>query len=89
MKYVSQSEAHNPSDVIRAMNQAILAMAQHELKHSDAAGRALDGASQLIAGLRELPGSRMHPDLMIAEILFREAEVRIQGSDSPSTKADQ
>jgi hypothetical protein len=64
-------------------------MAQHELKHSDAARRALNGASQLITGLREIPGNRILPDLMIAEILCREAEVRIQGNDAPSTKADQ
>jgi hypothetical protein len=74
---------------IRAMNQAVLAMAQHELKQTDAAGTALAEASQLIAGLREIPGTKVHPDFLIAEILFREAEVKIKGNDAPSRKADQ
>ncbi|MHB0960024.1 MAG: WD40 domain-containing protein [Pirellulaceae bacterium] len=89
VKYVNQSEAHHPSDLIRVMNQSILAMAQHEQKHSDAAGSALEEASQLITGLREIPGVKIQPDLLIAAILLREAEVKIKGKDVPSRKADQ
>lgn len=84
VKYVSQSEAHNPNDSIRAMNRATLAMAQHELGHSGAAGRALEEASERITGLRKLPGVKIQPDLLIAEILCREAEVKIKGNDAPS-----
>ncbi|MHB8864200.1 MAG: hypothetical protein ACYC6N_17490, partial [Pirellulaceae bacterium] len=89
VKYVNQSETHHPSELIRALNQAILAMAQHELQYSDAARSALEEASQLITGLREIPGVKNQPDLLIAAILLREAEVKIKGKDAPSRKADQ
>ena len=88
VKYVSQSEAHNPNEFVRAMNHAVLAMAQHERKHPDAAGIALEEASKLITGLRQVPGNKLHPDLLIAEILFREAEVKIQGRDAAARTAD-
>lgn len=84
VKYADRSEAHSPSDVIRAMNQATLTMAHHELKNLDAARRALAEASRIISHCRDLPGSNLHPDLMIAQILFREAEIKVKEADASS-----
>jgi hypothetical protein len=88
IKYVDQSETHKPNDLIRALNQAIHAMALHELERSDAAASALEEASQLITHLREVPGVKFNPDMLIAEILFREAEGRIKGHDTSARHVD-
>jgi DNA-binding beta-propeller fold protein YncE len=85
VKYVNQSEAHSPSAVIHALNQATLAMAHLELKNLDAARSALAESWQIISHCRDLPGSTLHPDLMIAQILFREAEVKMKEADASGT----
>jgi len=68
------------------MNLTILAMAQQELRHPDEARRAVDEAAQLIERLRA--GDRNHHDLLIAEILFREAEALIDGTTKPKPADD-
>ncbi|MBL6706005.1 MAG: hypothetical protein ISQ06_07835, partial [Planctomycetaceae bacterium] len=60
---------------------AVLALAQHELGHPDEAAAALAEASQLITRLKETPNNKIHPGLLIAEILLREAETKTSGSD--------
>jgi hypothetical protein len=51
-------------------------MAQHQLKQPEEALHALDDASQLITRLQAGQSKRDH-DLLIAKILFREAEALI------------
>jgi len=86
VKYVNQSEQHQPNDYAHAMNLTILAMAQHELQHPDEARIAVEEATQLIERLRA--GDRNHHDLLIAEILFREAEALIDGTTKPKPADD-
>jgi tetratricopeptide (TPR) repeat protein len=77
VKYVAKSEEHKPEEFTHAMSLAILALAQHKLNHSDEARTALGEASRVITRLKEHPGNKDHPDLLIAEILRREAATLI------------
>ncbi len=81
VEYVAKSEGHNPTDFSHALNLAVLALAQQELGHPDEAAAALAEASQLITRLKETPNNKIHPGLLIAEILLREAETKTSGSD--------
>jgi len=76
MKFVKKSEELKPAEVAHASNLAILALAEHQLQHPDEACRALDDARQAIQLLQADPSKRDH-DLLIAEILFHEAEALI------------
>ena len=73
-RYAARSVESNPTSFSRAMNLTVLALAQHQLRHPDETRTALDEASQLIARLKADPANKGTPDLLIAEILFREAE---------------
>ena len=77
MKHITQSEQLKPENSAHAINLAVLALAQHQLKHPDEARKALDEASQVIRSLQAI--DKNHHDLLIAEILYREAEVTING----------
>ncbi len=74
VQYVAKSEECKPIDVAHALNLAVQAMAQHQLGKAGEAKTSLEEASQLIARLREEPGRKGDHDLLIAEILFHEAE---------------
>jgi len=74
VKNVNQSEGHVPHDYCHALNMPVLAMAQHQLGRSEQARLALQEASRTIARIKEAPNSKGHHDLLIAEILFQEAE---------------
>jgi hypothetical protein len=76
---VTKSEQYQPTDHCHALNLPVLAMAEHELKHPDEARKALDEAGQLIERLQS--SDRTHHDLLIAEILFREAEAKLGGKE--------
>jgi serine/threonine protein kinase/Flp pilus assembly protein TadD len=71
--YVSNSEESKPMDICQAMNLAVLAMAQHQLQQTAEARAAFDDASQLIDRIKADPNKRGDHDLLIAEVLFREA----------------
>jgi hypothetical protein len=58
-------------------------LAQHQLQHPDEARRALEAASQLINRLQADDKKNGHHDRQIAQILFREAEVLINGKTKP------
>ena len=88
VEYVAKSEGHNPTDFSHALNLAVLALAQHELGHPDEAAAALAEASQLITRLKETPNNKIHPDLLIAEVLIRESETKISGSDESKPAAE-
>jgi predicted Zn-dependent protease len=77
--YVTKSEESQPSKSAHAINLAVLAMAQHQLQHSDEAWKALEEASQLITRFKEDPNKKGDHDMLIAELLFREAESLIKG----------
>ena len=83
VKYVAKSEEHKPEQFTHAMSLAVLALAQHKLNHSDEARTALAEASRVITRLKENPGNIGHPDLLIADILRREAETLINGQTKP------
>jgi tetratricopeptide (TPR) repeat protein len=74
VQYVAKSEEYKPIDVAHAMNLALVAMAQRQLGKAREAKTALEEASQLIIRLKGDPGRKGDHDLLIAEILFHEAE---------------
>jgi tetratricopeptide (TPR) repeat protein len=84
--YAVKSEKQKPGKLLHALNLSVLAMAQHELQHADEAQASLVEASQLIPRLNEYPGNKGHQDLLIAEILFREAEAKINGQNTDAAE---
>ena len=83
VKYVAKSEEYKPIEVAHAMNLALVAMAQHQLGKAGEAKTALVEASQLITRLKGDPGRKGDHDLLIAEILFHEAEALMNGKEQP------
>jgi hypothetical protein len=75
VKNANQSEQHAPNDHCHALNLAVLAMAQHDLKQPEKARTALNEGQQLLTKLQA--GDRYNHDTLIAEILLREAEALI------------
>jgi hypothetical protein len=86
VKYVANSSALSPHEFIQPMNLAILAMARHQLHDSDAARSALDEAAQLLGRLEGNPHNQGHHDILIAKILYLEAQALIEAK-RPSTPA--
>ena len=72
--FVSKSEEFNPPDTTPALNLAIRALAQQQLGQQVAARSAFDEASRLV---NMVAGNKGHQDLLIAQILLREAEAKI------------
>ena len=90
VQYVAKSEEYKPIDVAHAMNLAVLAMAQHQLGKAGKAGEAktaLEEASQLITRIKGDPARKGDHDLLIAEILFHEAEALINSKTEPKQPA--
>lgn len=82
VRYVTKSEEYKPGELPRAMILAVLAMAQHQLQHSQEARAALDETSKLLTNLDKDPGNKANHDFLIAKMLFREAEQLI-GAEKP------
>jgi ribosomal 50S subunit-associated protein YjgA (DUF615 family) len=82
VKFVAKSEAHKPAEVAHALNLNILALAQIRLERLDAARQTLKAAQEAIERLQADPGKRDH-DLLIAQVLYRETEVLINGQKKP------
>ncbi|MBS0266998.1 MAG: hypothetical protein JSS02_34045 [Planctomycetes bacterium] len=78
---MAKSVAHQPADLAHAINLSVLALAHNRLEHLDDAWQPLKLAEQAIQNLHVDPGKRDH-DLLIAQILFREAEALISGPKS-------
>lgn len=83
VKHVAKSEECKPAETAHALNLAVLAMAQHQLRHPEEARRALDETSQLINRLQADDKIKGDHDLLIAQVLFREAEALINGKTKP------
>ena len=79
--YVAESEQLGPIDLARPFIQAVRAMAHMELNHTGEAKAALAKAKQLITSLKEDPVKKDQHDTLIAEILIREAEAKINGKN--------
>ena len=82
MTYVTRSQELRPDDLAQAVNLTVRAMAQHQLQHLDEARRALDEASQL-TGLQADANDKGDFNLLIAQILLREADALITGKPEP------
>jgi tetratricopeptide (TPR) repeat protein len=83
LKFAARSEELKPLDFAHTLNLAVRAMAQHQLEHPEEARRALDEASQLINRLQSDDKVKGDHDLLIAQILFHEAEALINGQAKP------
>ncbi|MBS0267001.1 MAG: hypothetical protein JSS02_34060 [Planctomycetes bacterium] len=81
--FVTKSEESQPGVLSHAENLAVMALAQHQLQHPADARRALDEAAQLIPRLQSDETHNGNHDLLIAEILFREAEALINAPRKP------
>lgn len=86
VKYVARSEELQPGDMTHALNLAVLAMAQHQLRQSAEAHRALAEAVELTDRLQSDASSKGDFDLLIAQILLREAQALMSGK--PKSKRD-
>ena len=73
LTYVAKSEEYQPGETAHAINLAVLALAQHQLQPLDESRIAFAGATQFIDGLRAMPNRKGDHDLLIAEMLLREA----------------
>ena len=89
VKYLARSEELKPGDMTHALNLAVMSMAQHQLRHSDEAHRALAEAVQLTDHLQNDASSKGDFDLLIAQILLREAEALIDGRPNPKRDAEE
>jgi tetratricopeptide (TPR) repeat protein len=88
-KYVARSEELKPADFTHAMNLAVLAMAQHQLRHPDEARRALKEAEQVTGRLQGEASNKGDSNLLIAQILLREAEALIHGKPKPKPNKEE
>jgi len=79
VKYVTKSGETTPNDLCTPTSLAIRAMARHQLGRSEEARRDLEGASQIITRLEAEEAKKGDRDLLIAQILFREADALING----------
>ena len=75
-----KSEDRNPAGFAHALNLAVLAMAKKQLGDEDAAERALNNLSQIIDE-KSFSLENYH-DLLIAKILHKEAEAKINDSSN-------
>jgi tetratricopeptide (TPR) repeat protein len=88
IKYLGKSEELTRDDRVHAFNLALLALSHHQLQHQSEARQALDEASQLITRLRKNASDNGDHDVLIAEILYREAEAKMAGKNVDSTVAE-
>ena len=79
LEYLTKSNQLRPVDFARAANLPLLAMVQHELGDSTAASQALEAASTLLKRLEADETNNGHNDMLIGQILFREADAKING----------
>ena len=80
VSYANKSVSLNPGPLPHhALNLAILALAHHQLNHSKEAEKALAEGMLLNQRLKGDPNNRVHHDMLIPELLFREAEALING----------
>ncbi len=77
VKYITQSEELKPTNISRAMNLSVLALAHHNLQQAEQAKTALQQAAEIIKSFKISPGQAPSHDQLIAEILFAEAEAKI------------
>ncbi len=74
VKYVDQSQQHEPNPLIHALNLIVRALALNQLGKSDEAGQAFKAAAEQVNRLEQNPQNKGNFDLLIAQILLREAE---------------
>jgi tetratricopeptide (TPR) repeat protein len=83
LSFANKSESFHPNDLDHALNLSILALAHHQLKQSEEAQNAYAEGIRIIQRLKEDPKNRVSHDVLIPELLLREAEVRINGTNKP------
>jgi tetratricopeptide (TPR) repeat protein len=79
VKCIARSEEFRPADAAKALNLAVLAMAQHQLGDRDLAKTTLEELSQLVLRLQASDPSNENHDNLFARILLREAEAQVAG----------
>lgn len=77
VRYAQQSQAHEPNHYCNCQVLTILALAQIQLHEFDAARGNLDKASEVIAQLQTNEANRIAHDVLIAQLLLREAKSQL------------
>lgn len=78
LQHIAQSEAHQPNPAIHALNHSVLALAQHALGRAGDARNSLETASHHFDQIPPAPANQADTEKLIAEILLREAQAKIQ-----------
>lgn len=86
VRFASQCQQRNPMVFAQAINQAVLAMAQHQRGSPEEARQALRSAAQIVEGLEGALGKGQH-DVLIGKILLDEAREAIGATEPPVNPA--
>ena len=82
LEYLQKAEETNGTEFAKAQNLAIRALAEYKLGKLDESRASQMQAAKIIEQLKQEPANRSHADLLIAQILLREAQA---ASDSKVT----
>lgn len=77
LAYAEQSESMNPAPSIHGLNLALVALAEHELRHEEKSERLLGELSQMISEQKTTSGTLSH-DFLIIEVLYREIRAKME-----------
>jgi tetratricopeptide (TPR) repeat protein len=77
LAYAELSESMNPAPSIHGLNLALVALAEHELRHEEKSESLLGELSQMISQQKNTSGNLSH-DFLIIEVLYREAKAKME-----------
>jgi thiol-disulfide isomerase/thioredoxin len=80
LKYLQESEKNQPVAYAKALNYPLSALIHHQLGDSKKANQALSAAGQFLKQLSASEASKYHHDVMIAGVIFDEANRAITGT---------
>ena len=82
-KYAEKSMSFELAGICEVLNQNVLALAEHQLGHTNAAESALQSAQSTLRRSLEV-ANNFHHDYVIARTWLREAETAIRPNDKPA-----
>jgi len=83
LEFADKSLSFEPNDHLKALNLAVMAMAEYALSERGKSVRSLESAKELMDRICSQPESQGHHDVLIAMIFYREAESQILGRENP------
>jgi hypothetical protein len=79
LEYLEESEKNRPVTYAKALNYPLFALVHHQLGDKQKAAEALASAERLLKQLTDSETDRHHHDVLIAGIIFAEANKAISG----------